>query len=243
MSSIYGFTITTAGRNLLAKLLAGEILEITRAMVGVGKVPEGRNPAELLDLVQPLAKATATAPVIRDTTITFCVEYRSDLNGGLSEGKYINEFGIFARDPEKGEILLYYGTLGDYPQYIPPYNPNSVGILRYPVTITLANDVEMILTFDTSAFVTFDDIADYIQITAIPELLEVSRNLINLHDTSEESHQSLKNFMVQLSSRINRLEDMMLNNVTGNTWSVNFNDITGLNVEGVWNKTQSRIEF
>ena len=32
----YGFIITTEGRKLLAKLIAGEQLEITRVMVGSG---------------------------------------------------------------------------------------------------------------------------------------------------------------------------------------------------------------
>ena len=116
----YGFIITVEGRKLLAKLMAGEQLEITRVMVGSGDVEEGQSPAYFTDLVQPVAQATSTLPVAKEDTVSFVVEYRSDLNGGLQEGFWLKEFGVFARDEEK-EVLLYYATLGDFPQYVTAY--------------------------------------------------------------------------------------------------------------------------
>lgn len=244
MSSIYGFTITTAGRSLLAKLLAGQTLEITRTMVGTGKVPEGTNPATFADLVSPLAQATATIPTVSDMTATFSVEYRSDLNGGLDAGKYINEFGVFARDPSEGEILLYYGTLGDFPQYVPPYSPQSIGILRYPVAISLmADDIEVILAFDASAFMTSQDIAEYIQTTTMPDVTKATQELVNSHNAAEDTHHDIRNLTAQIAARVGRMEDMMLNDVTGNPFIIDFANLNGLIVEGVWNKTLQRIEF
>ena len=101
-----GFMITVKGRRLLAKLVAGEQLEITRVMVGSGNLGE-ESPAYFDDLIQPVAQATSTEPVAEDGVVSFVVEYRSDLNGGLQEGFWISEFGVFARDGEE-EILLYY---------------------------------------------------------------------------------------------------------------------------------------
>ena len=105
------------GKNLLAKLGTGEQLQITRIMVGKGELAEGQNPADFTDLVQPVAQATSTLPLVKENTLSFIVEYRNDLNGGLEEGFWLKEFGVFAQDGEN-EILLYYATLGDFPQYV-----------------------------------------------------------------------------------------------------------------------------
>ena len=151
----YGFIITTEGRKLLAKLMAGEQLEITRVMVGSGDVEEGQSPAYFTDLVQPVAQATSTLPVAKEDTVSFVVEYRSDLNGGLQEGFWLKEFGVFARDEEK-EVLLYYATLGDFPQYVTAYKKGAVDIRRYPVSITVSDTVEVTLAYPALAFMTAD---------------------------------------------------------------------------------------
>lgn len=39
------------------------------------------------------------------------VEYRSDLNGGLQEGFWIGEFGIFGKVGTGAETLIGYGSL------------------------------------------------------------------------------------------------------------------------------------
>ena len=96
----YGFVITEIGKNLLAKVGAGEQLEITRIMVGKGEIPAGQDPSYFTDLVQPVAQATSTKPITRNETVSFVVEYRSDLNGGLKEGFWLKEFGVFAKDGE-----------------------------------------------------------------------------------------------------------------------------------------------
>ena len=85
-----------------------------------------------------MALATSTVPQVEDKQVSFIVEYRSDLNGGLAEGFWLNEFGVYANDPDNGEILLYYATMGDYPQYVAAYNGQAVDVRRYPVVIALS---------------------------------------------------------------------------------------------------------
>ena len=115
----YGCTTTKRGRALIAKILAEKMpLTLTRTMVGSGICPDGLFPGELQDLVEPVAAATSNEPMYDGDTVHMTVEYRSDLNGGLDHGFWIREFGVFARDLEGEEVLLYYGTLGDYPQWV-----------------------------------------------------------------------------------------------------------------------------
>ena len=171
----YGFVITVAGRKLLAKRIAGEELEITRVMVGSGDVPEDTSPVYFTDLIQPMAQATSTLPVAKDNTVSFIVEYRSDLNGGLKQGFWIKEFGVFARD-EENEILLYYATLGDFPQYVTAFQNGAVDIRRYPVTIAIADGVDVTLAYPALAFVTEEKLRELLEKEAIPYLERIIKN-------------------------------------------------------------------
>lgn len=155
-----GFTITKQGWHLLAKLLAGDKLEISKIMVGSGKVPEGVNPGEITELVRPVALATSTVPQVEDKQVSFIVEYRSDLNGGLAEGFWLNEFGVYANDPDEGEVLLYYATMGDYPQYVAAYNGQAVDVRRYPVVIALSECYNVELKPPAGAWVTFEELIE-----------------------------------------------------------------------------------
>ncbi len=168
----YGFTITVKGREFLAKQVAGEQLKITRVMVGSGKVSEDINPAYMTDLVKPIAQATSTVPVQKKDTVSFVVEYRNDMNGGLKKGFWIREFGVFVRDGES-EILIYYATLGDCPQYVMAYEYGRVDIRRYPVTLKISDEIEVILEYPALAFVTEERFWELIQIKAIPYLQKV----------------------------------------------------------------------
>ena len=84
--SYYGFVVTDSGRELIAKLVAGQQLPISKIMVGSGTVPDDVKPATMTALVEPVAAGTSTAPVYDGASVRMIVEYRSDLNGGLDHG-------------------------------------------------------------------------------------------------------------------------------------------------------------
>ena len=158
MPEIYGFTPTNAGRALIAGLLAGETLTITKTMVGSGKPASLDAMAALTDLVEPVAQATSTTPVHSANAVTLTVEYRSDLNGGLKEGFYINEYGIFAKTATSAETLIFYGCLGDHPQYVYAYvEGQAPDVRRYPAVIEVANGVTVQVDYTAAAFITAAD--------------------------------------------------------------------------------------
>ena len=61
--SYYGFVVTDSGRELIAKLVAGQQLPISKIMVGSGTIPDDVKPAAMTALVEPVAAGTSTAPV------------------------------------------------------------------------------------------------------------------------------------------------------------------------------------
>ena len=97
---------------MLTGLLAGDTLTITRCMVGSGQPQEGVSPYTLTDLVPPVAQATSTAPIVHGNQVDLTVSYRNDLNGGLENGFYLSEFGVFARGKDGAEVMIYYAFLG-----------------------------------------------------------------------------------------------------------------------------------
>lgn len=122
-------------------------------MVGSGKPQSQEDLASLTDLVAPVAQATSTNPLRKGDSVEMVVEYRSDLNGGLSTGFWLNEFGIFAMDGDD-EVMIYYGCLGDFPQWVSAYNDGAIDIRRYPVSINVSTDVQVIITYPALAFMT-----------------------------------------------------------------------------------------
>lgn len=180
MPDLYGFTPTTAGRGLIASLLAGQTLTITRAMVGSGKPDSLEAMAGLTDLVAPVARATSTTPVRTGDAVSLTVEYRSDLDGGLQEGFSINEYGLFAKTADSAETLIFYGCLGDHPQWVYPYSPGVAPDVRdFPVKIQISSEVEVQINFRADAFITAEEAQALLesmveQATAGSKLVEIT---------------------------------------------------------------------
>lgn len=155
--SYYGGTVTVQGRNLITSLLAGETIEFTRIVVGSGKMPDGIEPIDMTELVEPVAEATSTIPVVDNGEMRMTVEYRNDMNGGLEKGFWLHEFGIWAKTDNAPECLLYYATLGDSPQPVNAYQDNRIDIRRYPVTIALEVDADVVVSYNPGSFITAED--------------------------------------------------------------------------------------
>ena len=239
-----GFAITQRGLALLAKLHSGSTLEITRAMIGEGQIPDEGNLRDLEDLVAPIAQATSTNPVTVGATTSFVVQYRNDLNGGLDRDININEYGIFAYDPDVGEILLYYANLGVYYEPVPARRENEpVTAREYPVSIGIAEDTQVILDYVASAYMTAEDVEAYCVATILPMLTDEARELIDAHNASTEAHPYIQGIISDLDSRLALMELMYNTDVSGNPFTVTFGTLDGVSVEGVWNEASKRVEF
>jgi hypothetical protein len=173
------------------------------------------------------------------------VQYRSDLNGGLSSGHWLSEFGVFIPPPVAGEeyILFAYGTLGDHPQYVSAHAPSVLDIRDFPLVITVGPGVEISVAYDTAAFMTAADVETYCVITVLPQFLEHVRALIAEHNADDSAHPDIRNLNTELAGRVARLEDMYVNDVSANNFLVTFADLGGLVVSGVYNRALERIEF
>lgn len=240
---MYGFIIPAKGMELLTGLLAGDTLTITRCMVGTGQVPAETQPTALTDLVQPIAQATSTQPLVHGQQVDFTIEYRNDLHGGLESGFYLREFGVFARAKDGADVMIYYGNLGDYPQWVQPYTQGAVEVRRFPVAIGVSNAPTVILEYNADAFMTAEDVSAYCTTVILPQFLDEARRLIAQHNADKAAHPSILGTIDQFDSRLSLIELQYGTDVNGNPFRVTFENLDAVDVQGVWNQNAKRIEF
>lgn len=242
--SQYGCTIPRRGRELIAKILAAKIpLTISRIMMGQGVCPDEVFPGDLEDLVEPVAAGTSNEPTYDGDTVHMTVEYRSDLNGGLDHGFWIREFGVFAKDEDGSEVMLYYGVLGDYPQWVSAYSTTGLDVRRYPISITIGEGAEVIIDYSPEAFMTAEDVGAYCISTMLPAFLVQSQEQIDAHNIDEHAHPAIQAAYAALDARQTLMELRYNTEVSGNPFTATFEDLTKLHIEGVWNAAQKRVEF
>lgn len=240
---MYGFLIPKVGIGLLTTLLAGETLTITRCMVGSGKVPEGVEPSALTDLVQPVAQATSTVPLVTKNQIDMTVEYRNDLNGGLETGFYLSEFGVFARNQAGAEVMIYYACFDDHPQWVQAHTGGAVEVRRFPIAVGVSNTVEVHLDYHADAFMTAENVHEYCITVVLPLFLEDVRKLITAHNNDPKAHPHILAGLEDFDARLSLIELQYGTDVNGNPFIVTFETLDGVNVQGVWNEPGRRIEF
>ena len=185
----YGFVITESGNALLASMVAGQTLTITKAVVGEGTADNPDTARKLTNLITPGPTATSTKPTVDGNSVNMIVEYRSDLNGGLQEGFWIGEFGIFGKVEDGEETMIGYGSLGDAKQYVSAYVAGTApDVRRYPVSITVTTGTQVDVAYPAEAWMTADDVAAYFDGTLKPELEKSLGGLIEEHDEDPNAH-------------------------------------------------------
>lgn len=175
--------------------------------------------------------------------IDFTIEYRNDLHGGLESGFYLREFGVFARAKDGADVMIYYGNLGDYPQWVQPYTQGAVEVRRFPVAIGVSNAPTVILEYNADAFMTAEDVSAYCTTVILPQFLDEARRLIAQHNTDKAAHPSILGTIDQFDSRLSLIELQYGTDVNGNPFRVTFENLDAVDVAGVWNQNAKRIEF
>lgn len=264
-----GFIITSIGWEILAKAVAGEIsLNIAGVAFGSGRIEEGENPATYTGLKNPIADGAIShisittekdeTGAVKQSTVSFIAEYRSDYGNlpdeicpittkapvDIDYDFNLNEFAVYAENPENGEYVpIYYATLGDNPHPVTSYAKGAIDIRRYPVSIALSSEIEVALIYPPLAFVTSEEMQEYAMNTCKPIFLELSQEQVDKHNVDPEAHQNIRNYVSSNDDRITALE-MLLGGSSSASFRQDFNTLDGVDLNvGVYNETESRIEF
>ncbi|WP_240764763.1 phage tail protein [Paenibacillus dendritiformis] len=153
--------ITNRGKALQAKAQTGVELHYTRFRVGDGQLG-GRPISDLNGLINPILSLPITKLQTRagGRAVVGTVMTNQDVTTGF----YFREIGIFAQDPDIGEILYCYGNAGETADYIPA--KGGANIIEEPIEIStiVGNASNVTATIDGSmVYATHDDIAEALE--------------------------------------------------------------------------------
>lgn len=146
MAAFPKMTLTNAGQALQTKVLAGETPTFTRIALGDGQL-NGQPIAPLTALISQKATVEVDSVRVVNTTTAQAAGFFS--NKDISTGFWWRETGLFAQDPDVGEILYGYTNAGDAGDYIPTVADNRVEKYIY-CSIAVANATTVDITIPSS---------------------------------------------------------------------------------------------
>ncbi|GEM_PF-1156839 len=157
MAEFNGMKMTHAGITLQAKALAGVPLTFTRVGIGDGYVPEGTDLQDLTELVHETEALNIVELVnIEDGKVRLQARVT---NEGVTEGFYIREIGIFANDPDAGEILYAVTNAGERADYIPEEGGGIIEEILNLITI-VGNAANVTATIDSASAATVQQVQE-----------------------------------------------------------------------------------
>lgn len=149
MSAFGGLILTNQGRNLQVKAQTGVQLQFTRIAIGDGSLG-GTSILELNSLISEKKSLTISKlKVLTDGKATVGAVLS---NQDITSGFYFREIGVFANDPDLGEILYCYGNAGDTADYIPAGSNGGSDLIEKSIdVITIVGNAESVTaTIDSS---------------------------------------------------------------------------------------------
>lgn len=134
--------LTKAGKALLAKAQAGQTsIQITKVQTGSGSYSSGENLEDRTALKTPKQTFPIQSKSISDADNTLILKIaitNKSETETLSTGYDITELGIFAKDPQKGEILYSIATASTS-DYMPAYNGVIPSVINLSYYLEVAN--------------------------------------------------------------------------------------------------------
>ena len=150
MANWNGLQLTNKGIALQAKVQAGTQLHITKLKLGSGVVPSGTDVKTLTDLIAPEQNLGIGG---KEAVDDYCKISSTISNTGLDAGYYVRELGVFAQDPDDGEILYMYTTDGA-PDYLPAGGGSTVISQEFSVMIAVDDTDNIVVDIDPAALAT-----------------------------------------------------------------------------------------
>ncbi len=151
MANWAGGVLTAAGRELQAKVEGGVTLNLTKIKLGDGTESMAAVDG-MVDLVSPkavlgISSAVAEGDVCTVTGVLSATQ--------LSSGFYCREWGLFAEDPDAGEILFMI-TIDSQPEWLPASTEAAEVAATYAMNVAVANAENIEVNIDPAGLVDVD---------------------------------------------------------------------------------------
>lgn len=157
MAEFKQLIITDRGQALMAKMLAGSG-NVKFTKISVSDTTYIDSQLTGLTALSSIKQSTLISKVIRTNNAAIQVE-GAVTNSDLSSGYYMRTIGLYALDPDLGEIL-YAVTIASQAGYMPPFNGITVSGAYFKLVTTVSNASNVSLNVDPAAVATIGDIQD-----------------------------------------------------------------------------------
>ena len=218
-----GSYLTQKGNDLIAKLMAsGEGLQFTRVSVGDGSIPSGSSPDSMTDLGHEVMDGMIASIANSNNGEVSIVAQVSSV--GVETGFNATELGLWATDPDEGEILYTYLSLQEHPEWIRP-DGDAVNKLATFTLVTIVSSVSIVTAIiNPDAFATMADLANYALIGHGHEISDIA---------------GLQEILDDYGDEIDLLSDLISGDMPGGiTFSADFATLSNVTIiDGVWNQT------
>lgn len=200
MGAFKSAVITTKGQALLAKVVAGTTkLEFTKI-----KVSEQKLSGDLASLtgIGTIKQEEKVASVVRQNGANVKVS-ASFSNETLGSGYYVRNIGLYANDPQDGEILYSISVADESTataDWMPPFNGIGVSSLLVNLVTAVSNASSVEVTVDPSAGATVA------QITNLQEQIDDVRTFVGYEE--EDVHGVEVDFVNKKFTRLAGAENM-----------------------------------
>lgn len=154
--SFGSIVFTNKGKILQAKAQAGAQLTFTRLAMGDGQLT-GQSETELSNVINKKKDIAITKlrPMNNGAVAIGGILSNSD----LAQGFYWREIGLFANDPDVGEVLYCYGNAGTLAEYIPAGEGSQILEKRIDIIAITGNAPNVSAVIDSSLiFLSVEDL-------------------------------------------------------------------------------------
>lgn len=155
-------TLTFDGEALMVKVLAGDtILKFTKLKIGNGEQQADMSLKNLTDLINPLTEVSIKD--IERNQNNVIIKSNNYFNSDIVEDVYWNELGIYAEDPDDGEILFAVLNSPDIIEYIPAATSGISIENDFAVMLLISSDVEVSAVIKSIQYATKDELEEHIK--------------------------------------------------------------------------------
>lgn len=225
MAKFGQFVLTKKGLDLQAKVQAGEKLRLTRVAVGDGLIDDPGEVFEMTNLkgykhtfpIQDIAKDRGKS----SCTIQVVID-----NKNITEGFFLREIGIFAQDPEEGEILYCLSNAGKYADFLPEKEVSDVKVVMHLIVV-VGNAENVVVEINY----------DMVYVTK-PELLDLAGKGRTVETVKQNADDILR-----LAVEMSALKSSVLHGFNANFFLVDCRALSETEeFEGIWNVAMRRLE-
>lgn len=186
MAEFKRVVITRKGQALMAKLMSGSGTTHFTAI----KVSDSSFNEDQLEGLTSIGNVKQTVSISKvDRTNNVAAEVEGAIsNTNLTVGYYMRTLGLYAQDPDEGEIL-YAVTIASQAGYMPPFNGKTTSGAFFRITTTIGNADNLNVQVNPSAVATIGEINDLQkQIDAMKKVDELKIKTIELENNSRTIH-------------------------------------------------------